>query len=82
MEEVVFRMQVPEDLARDLRGISKEDWSLFVGKVLRERIERIAALEKALENSKMTQEKADKIADKINKDLAKRYEKLYKRSYC
>ncbi|MFZ2456826.1 MAG: hypothetical protein WAX07_10150 [Candidatus Altiarchaeia archaeon] len=81
MEEVVLRMQVPEDLARDLKGISKEDWSLFVGRVLREKIERVAALEKALKKSKLTQKKADELADKINTDLAERYEKLYKKSY-
>jgi hypothetical protein len=81
MEEVILRLQIPEDLARDLKGISKEDWSIFVGRVLREKIERIALLEKSLQKSKLSQKKADEIADKINCGLAEKYDKLYKKTY-
>lgn len=76
MEEVVLRMRVPEDLARDLRGIPEEDWSILVGKVLRDKIKRIEALEKASEKSALTEEGAARISGRIDARLAERYEKL------
>jgi len=65
-------IKIPKD-AEFLAKASDIDLSLLVERMLREKMARIREIEKGLENSKMTQEKADKIADKINTALAKRY---------
>jgi hypothetical protein len=65
-------VKIPKD-AEFLAKASDIDLSLLVERMLKEKMERIREIEKGLENSKMTQEKADRIADRINRDLAKRY---------
>ncbi|MFZ2455879.1 MAG: hypothetical protein WAX07_05335 [Candidatus Altiarchaeia archaeon] len=67
-----LHVKIPKD-AEFLAKASDIDLSLFVERILKEKMERIRVIEKGLENSKMTQEKADRIADRINIDLAKRY---------
>ena len=67
MPEVVIN--VPEDLAR----VPRVELSLFINRLLKEKLERIVWLEKGLQKSKLTKEKADDIADRISEGLAKKY---------
>jgi hypothetical protein len=70
MAEVIVK--IPKD-AEFLSNASDMDLSLLVSRMLRERLERVCELERALKSSKLTQEQADKLADKISRGLAKRY---------
>lgn len=81
MEEVVLRMQVPEDLASELREISEVEWSLVINKLMREKLLRLVRLEKIIKRSELSEAKALEISDKLNESLAKRYEALYKQIY-
>ena len=62
-------VNIPDDLAR----MPKVELSLFVSRVLKEKLERIEQLERGLQKSMLTQEKADEIADRISEGLSKRY---------
>jgi len=62
-------VNIPDDLAK----MPKVELSLFVSRVLKEKLERIEQLERGLQKSMLTQEKADEIADRISEGLAKRY---------
>lgn len=81
MEEVVVRMQVSEDLAKEFRSVSKSEWSLAFNKLLKEKVARISRLERLLKESKLSEEKAKEISDKIDESLARRYDELYKKTY-
>ncbi len=78
MKEFVLRMQVPEDLAIELRTVSKVEWSLVVNKLLREKLSRFVRLKRIINKSELSESKAFEISDKINESLARRYETLYK----
>ena len=62
-------VNIPDDLAK----MPKVELSLFVSRVLKEKLERIEHLERGLQKSELTQEKADEIADRISEGLSKRY---------
>jgi CO/xanthine dehydrogenase FAD-binding subunit len=81
MEEVVVRMRVSEDLAKEFRSVSKSEWSLAVSKLLKDKVSRISRLERLLKKSRLSEEKAKEISDKIDESLAVRYDELYKKTY-
>ena len=62
-------VNIPDDLAK----MPKVELSLFVSRVLKEKLERIEHLEREMQKSELTQEKADEIADRISEGLSKRY---------
>ena len=62
-------VNIPDYFAK----IPRVELSLFVSRLLKEKTERIERLEREMQKSKLTQEKADEIADRISEDLAKRY---------
>ncbi len=74
MVEIV--VEVPRDL-EFLIKVPKIELSLFVSRLLKEKLERIERLERGLQKSKLTEEKAEELANKISEGLAKRYIKLY-----
>jgi len=76
-----LRMQIPEDLANELREVPKVEWSLVVNKLLKDKLSRLVRLEKIISKSELSEAKALEISDKINESLAKRYESLYKQMY-
>ena len=76
-----MRMQIPEDLANELREVPKVEWSLVVNKLLKDKLSRLVRLEKIISKSELSEAKALEISDKINESLAKRYESLYKQMY-
>jgi len=77
MPEVM--VDLPEDLVKELEKISKLDLSLVVSRLLKEKLARIARLEKIISKSKLSEEKAREIADEINLSLSKEYDKLYRK---
>jgi|YelNatPaOPRAMG01_1025707.scaffolds.fasta_scaffold69885_3 hypothetical protein len=77
MPEVM--VDLPEDLVKELEKISKLDLSLVVSRLLKEKLTRIARLEKIISKSKLSEEKAREIADEINLSLSKEYDKLYRK---
>ena len=81
MEEVVLKMEVPEDLAIELREIPKVEWSLVINKLLKEKLSKLVRLERIIKKSELSEAKALEISDKINESLAKRYGVLYKQLY-
>lgn len=81
MEEIVLKMQVPEDLSSELKEVSKARWSLVINRLLKEKLSRLIRLEKIIRKSELSKTKAFEIADKISESLAKRYEAMYKRMY-
>lgn len=74
MPDVVVK--IPEDL-KFLAKVPEIELSLFVSRVLKEKLERIERLEKGLLKSELTEEKAEELANKISEGLAKRYIDLY-----
>ncbi|MDW8033530.1 MAG: hypothetical protein RMI79_01050, partial [Nitrososphaerota archaeon] len=56
-------VDLPEDLVRELEQVSKLDLSLVVSKLLKERLARLARLERIVSKSKLSEEKAREIAD-------------------
>jgi len=74
MLEVVVK--IPEDI-EFMSKLPETELSLFVGRMLKEKLGRIARLKKSLQESKLTEEEAEVLANKINEDLAKKYIKLY-----
>jgi len=77
MAEVVLRMEVSEDLAKQLKTVPKSRWTLYVNKVLKEKLAKISRIERILAKSRLTEEKAYEISEKIDKALAERYDRLY-----
>jgi len=73
---VEVKIEVPEDV-KFIAEVDKVELSLFVSRVVREELERIAWLSRELEKSKLTEEKAKEIADEINRSLARKYIELY-----
>ena len=74
MPEVVVK--IPENL-EFLAKVPEIELSLFVSRLLKEKLERIERLEKGLQKSELTEEKAEELANKISEGLAKRYIELY-----
>lgn len=74
MPEIII--DLPEDLVKELEQISKLELSLVVSKLLKERLARLARLERIVSKSKLSEEKAREIADGINLSLSKEYDKL------
>ena len=68
---VEVKIEVPEDV-KFIAEVDKVELSLFVSRVVREELERIAWLSRELEKSKLTEEKAKEIADEINRSLARK----------
>jgi|GEM_PF-2723929 Cu/Ag efflux pump CusA len=58
MPEVM--VDLPEDLVKELEKISKLDLSMVVSRLLKEKLARIARLEKIISKSKLSEEKAGK----------------------
>ena len=77
MREVVLRLEVPEDLARELERMESKDMSLIASSILLERFSRLVRLANLFEKSKLSKEKAEEFAEKFNERLYKRYERLY-----
>ena len=75
---VEVKIEVPEDI-KFIAEVDKVELSLFVSRVVREELERLAWLSRELEKSKLTEEKAKEIADEINTSLARKYIELYGR---
>ena len=75
---VEVKIEVPEDV-KFIAEVNKVDLSLFVSRVVRKELERIAWLSRELEKSKLTEEKAKEIADEINRALGRKYIELYGR---
>ena len=73
---VEVKIEVPEDI-KFIAEVDKVELSLFVSRVVREELERLAWLSRELEKSKLTEEKAKEIADEINRSLARKYIELY-----
>lgn len=74
MPEVVVK--IPEDL-KLFADIPDVELSLFVNRLLKEKLERIERLKKGLQKSELAEKKADELADKISEGLSKRYVELY-----
>ncbi|MBO3840117.1 MAG: hypothetical protein QXM98_03700 [Thermoproteota archaeon] len=77
MPEVMI--DLPEDLVRELEQISKLELSLVVSKLLKERLAKLARLERIVSKSGLSEEKAREIADEINLSLSKEYDKLFRK---
>jgi len=69
-------VKIPKDL-EFLTKVPEIELSLFVSRLLKEKLERIERLEKGLQKSELTEEKAEELANKISEGLAKRYIELY-----
>lgn len=76
MAEIVVKL--PEDLEY-LSKMNETDFSLFVNRIVRERLERIARLESALKKSKFSEQDVKIFSEKINKELSEKYVELYGR---
>lgn len=74
MPEVMI--DLPEDLVKELEQISKLELSLVVSKLLKERLAKLARLEKIVSKSKLSEGKAREIADEINLSLSEEYDRL------
>lgn len=74
---VQANIDIPEEL-EELASIFKINWQLAIGKILKEKFERLLIIKSIVDKSKLTQEQADELSDEINLSLAKRYEKLLK----
>ena len=77
MPEVMI--DLPEDLVRELEQISKLELSLVVSKLLKERLAKLARLERIVSKSGLSEEKAREIADEIDLSLSKEYDKLFRK---
>ena len=67
-----LRVRIPDDL-EFLAKVPEVEWSLFVNRLLKEKLKRIEWLEKGLQKSKLTEKKAEEISNKISEGLSKRY---------
>ena len=74
MPELVVK--IPKDL-EFLTKVPEIELSLFVSRLLKEKLERIERLEKGLQKSELTEQMAEELAKKISEGLAKRYIELY-----
>jgi len=81
MKEVVLKLEVPEDLAKELERMESKEISLIVSSVLMERFSRLARLSRLFEKSKLSEEKAEEFAEEFNERLYRRYERLYKEKF-
>ena len=74
MPELVVK--IPKDL-EFLTKVPEIELSLFVSRLLKEKLGRIERLEKGLQKSELTEQMAEELAKKISEGLAKRYIELY-----
>ena len=81
MKEVTLRVRVPEDLVKEFERISKEDISLVLNRLLKEKILKLTELERIVSKSELSEEKALKLAEKVNEGLYKKYKKLYEERF-
>jgi hypothetical protein len=81
MKEVTLKIGVPEDLVREFERISKEDISLVLNRLLKEKILKLIKLERIISKSELSEEKAFKLAKEVNEGLYKRYRELYEERF-
>jgi len=74
MLEIVVK--IPEDV-EFMSRLPKSELSLFVGRMLKEKLGRIERLKRSLQKSKLTEEDVEALSNKINEGLAKKYIELY-----
>ena len=70
-------VEVPDEM-KCFTPVSGIRWQVAVEKRMSNELERLAALKRIADKSKLTQEQADKLADEVNISLAERYDKLSK----
>ena len=71
-----IKVEVPEDLKREVGQVSEIDLSLAVSRLIKEKFERLARLKRIVSKSELSEEKAVKLSDKISESLARRYEEM------
>lgn len=71
-------VNIPDEL-KELSSVSKINWQLIVGRILKEEFEELTRVKKIVDKSKLTEEQAKELANEINLSLAERYEKLLKK---
>ena len=81
MREVVLKLEVPEDLAKELERMESKEMSLIASSILSERFSRLVRLARLFEKSKLSKEKAKEFAKRFNERLYRRYERLYKERF-
>ena len=81
MREVVLRLEVPEDLAKELEKIESKEISLIVNSILLERFSRLVRLARLFEKSKLPEKKAEEFSERFNERLYRRYERLYRERF-
>jgi hypothetical protein len=74
MLEIV--VNIPEDV-EFISRLPKTELSLFVGRMLKEKLGRIERLKRSLQKSELTEEDAEALSNTINEGLAKKYIELY-----
>ena len=70
MAEIVVK--IPDELSY-IRDASDVEWTLLVNKILQEKFDRIARLQRIVSKSKLTEKDVEEFTDKINESLSKRY---------
>ena len=71
-----IKVEVPEDLKREVEQVSEIDWSLAVSRLIKEKFERLARLKRIVSKSEVSEEKAVELSGKISESLARRYEEM------
>ena len=71
-----IKVEVPEDLKREVEQVSEIDWSLAVSRLIKEKFERLARLKRIVSKSELSEEKAVELSGKISESLARRYEEM------
>ena len=70
MAEIVVK--IPDELSY-IRDASDVEWTLLVNKILQEKFDRIARLQRIVSKSKLTEKDVVEFTDKINESLSKNY---------
>lgn len=70
MEKIII--ELPEDL-RFIKGISKIDWNILLGNIIKSEIERIKRVQEIVNNSQINESDIVELSDKINGAISERY---------
>ena len=67
-----LKIKIPNEVGF-FKQVSDIDWSIFVGKVIKSKLNRIARLQRIVAKSKLTEKDVAEFSDKVNSALSKRY---------
>lgn len=68
-----LEVEIPEEMKRELEGLSKIDVSLAATRLIKTELERLARLKDIVSRSRLTEKGVEQLSRKVDRSLSKRF---------